>query len=407
MKHVLHVLINSLMRKCLFGSLFLCLFFVDANAQDVLEPIRFEVPVGSNVIHAGSYKTSGAGHKIELFATQAAVYVYGKAAVWEANLRDEFIVNFCQKTDDPTTFFILTSWNGIGVTYKFTVDAETGEITQPEEVGSFNTEMYSLKKIAGDALYVLGNNQMYVSRDTGVTWDIDTLGFNDAYAWDFSIDSAQYVYAATDKGLFKQHPDSSAWHFVDSLYYDYFGTPYYPNLRSVFVDRNNRILASPWYSPHGVFTSTNGGTTWSYSDQGIEGISVGNFGEDAFGNLYAVGGIGGGSNKLFRSSDGGVTWVQIDTAITNLIKPTAPDQFFNSIGGDTLLFAATASGLFVSTDQGDTWEEANQGIADENPLGIVKLPSGRFAYAGTHGIFTREPADTVWTKRFPVDGYRN
>ncbi|MBI3004883.1 MAG: T9SS type A sorting domain-containing protein [Ignavibacteriales bacterium] len=171
------------------------------------------------------------------------------------------------------------------------------------------------------------------------------------------------------------------------------------------MDRNDRILASPWFNPQGVFKSTNGGTTWTHSNQGIEDFSVGNFGDDAFGNLYAIGGPGGRTTQLFRSSDSGATWVRIDTAITNRVKP-APDQLFNSISGDTLLFAATSMGLFVSSDQGATWQEANLGITDENPLGIVKLPSGRSVYSGTLGIFTKEPNDTVWTKRFPINGYQ-
>ena len=394
----------------------LIVLFVVASARQNFFDVA--LPPGTKVNIAGSLFANKGGLDVregEILYTEMVAFLrvpvpgtsaldisYKQEAFFRASPENR-IVSVCQKTDNKSLIFLLTQNGEIWV---FTYLGAGGIYARQPYPLSGVSGPTNFKKMAGDALYTLDTGgKMFVSRDTAVTWSIDTLGFNTAYAQDFAIDSAQYVYAATDKGLFRQHPDSSIWRFVDSLYYDNFGTLTYPNLRSVFVDRKNRILASPWFTPLGVFSSTNGGLIWTHSNQGIESFSVGNFGDDAFGNLYAIGGPGGRTNQLFRSSDSGATWVRIDTAMTNRVKP-APDQFFNSISGDTLLIAATTMGLFVSTNQGATWQESNQGITDENPLGIVKLPSGRLVYSGTLGIFIKNPGDTVWTKKFPVNGYQ-
>ncbi|MBI3004882.1 MAG: hypothetical protein HYY49_05635 [Ignavibacteriales bacterium] len=114
------------------------------------------------------------------------------------------IVSVCEKTDQEDILLILLD---NGEVYR----VELNYLLRPPLVSKIASEN-TPKKIAGDALYALDTNgKMFVSRDTAVTWTIDTLGFNSAYAQDFAIDSSQYVYTGTDKGLFKQHPDSSVW----------------------------------------------------------------------------------------------------------------------------------------------------------------------------------------------------
>src|SRR5271169_5397580 len=70
----------------------------------------------------------------------------------------------------------------------------------------FPTSLSSIPNDAlGDAIYVLSSFNVYVTRDSGKTVQIDTAGL-EGYAFSIAIDSAQNVYAATSNGLYKQHP---------------------------------------------------------------------------------------------------------------------------------------------------------------------------------------------------------
>ncbi len=162
--------------------------------------------------------------------------------------------------------------------------------------------------IKGDAIYTLSTSALYVTRDTGITWQIDTTGLNGAHIWSFALDTAQYVYAATEKELFKQNPNDNNWSKVTSL-------TAVTNIFRVFIDRINRILVAG--NGGGVYLSKNNGASWSADTSGIGFQNITLFADDAFGNLYAVTGTG----KIFYSKSGTKPWKQIDAGIAAMTVP--------------------------------------------------------------------------------------
>jgi photosystem II stability/assembly factor-like uncharacterized protein len=246
----------------------------------------------------------------------------------------------------------------------------------------------SIVKITGDALYALGSSFTYVSRDDGLTWQIDSAGLGTNFVFDIALDSLQNVYAATINGLFIQYPDSDAWSRDTS----YTGPV---NLIRIFVDRQNRFFLG--LNGGGIYKSTNGGTAWS-QDLTWGGNTVKLFSDDSYGNVYAI----DFSNGLYRSPVGTQAWSRFDSAITGL---TINPANLYDIKGDSTLFAATSFGLFGSTDQGLTWAAANAGLAAQNVYGVAKSNPGRLTVSTDLGIFTKEMGDPLWTKRYPPTGY--
>ncbi len=248
-------------------------------------------------------------------------------------------------------------------------------------------------KLVGDALYGIASTGVtYVSRDTAATWQIDTVGLGSGYPFDLTLDSLQYVYLAYSTGLFKQPPDSSTWQKVSSFP----GT----NTSAVFVDRMNRVFVA---SSRKVYMSTNSGSTWNIDTAGM--TTAGYFGstgfcDDAFGNIYARNAL-----RLFRSTGGTQPWVRIDQPLSALAFDPSVNLLFNNLSGDSLLYASTVFGSYISSDQGTTWNRDTSQFSASFIYGLSKTPAGRLLTTTNLGVYYKNPGDLQWTKTFPATGF--
>ncbi|HTY10209.1 MAG TPA: T9SS type A sorting domain-containing protein [Bacteroidota bacterium] len=245
--------------------------------------------------------------------------------------------------------------------------------------------------VDGDATYLLALNDIVVSRDSGGTWQTDTAGIEGMQYNALAVDTLQFVYLATSVGVFKQHPDSNVWHKVTSL-----PSAYYVG---IFVSRKNRVFTSTYGA---VYSSKDSGNTWTMNSSGLGGGAVTRFGDDSFNNIYGL--VNG---TVVRSDTGFAPWVRIDTAVSKMIRDPINSYAspFNSIGGDTSIYLATNYGLFVSTDQGTTWSEANEGLQAVTLYGYARSATCQFASTGL-GVYYENKGDSSWTKTFPPDGFQ-
>jgi hypothetical protein len=248
-------------------------------------------------------------------------------------------------------------------------------------------------KVVGDALYGLTSYGLtYVSRDTAATWQTDTTGLGAGFPFDVGLDTLQYVYLASSTGLFRQHPDTSIWHKVTS----------FPgaSANAVFVDRKNRVFVA-WSKK--AYVSTNSGATWNIDTTGLnvkDNLGLTGFCDDAFGNIYARSATG-----LWRSTAGTQPWVRIDQPLSALAYDPSTGFLFNSLSGDTLLYAATAFGSYISANQGTTWTLDNSQFSASFIYGLAKTSAGRLLTSTNLGVYYKNPGDLQWTKTFPTSGF--
>jgi hypothetical protein len=252
----------------------------------------------------------------------------------------------------------------------------------------------SYEKIAGDAVYVLSSSYLYTSKDSS-TWQVDSAGTGGAHIYDFALDSLQRVYAATDNGLFKQ--DTGATAFVNIATY---AGP--KDIYRVFIDRHNRLLIG--LNAGGVYKS-NGGTVWSIDTAGIGNQFVRLFGDDAYGNLYAVASDPfAGIDHLYKSAGGSQPWRLTDSSIYNkTVNPIG----ISSLSGDSALRLGTQFGMFFSADTGKTWALDNGGIAAKNMFSLAKTSTGKLLLSDATGIYGKNAGDTIWHKSYPQPGYES
>jgi hypothetical protein len=254
------------------------------------------------------------------------------------------------------------------------------------------------KKLVGDALYMLSTKNIYVSRDTGKTWMIDTTGLGGT-AQDIVVDSQEYAYAVRSYGLFRQAPDSNIWRPMK--------IPTLPVWNKIYVDRLNRFYLGGAFSGRPViYQSLDRGTTWTVDTIGLGKGSMFKFGDDAYGNVYAITAFSSSSagDQMYRSD--GTKWTRIDLPISGSNTDALNNPaIFTDVGGDSVLVATSIYGVFSSTDQGTTWTESNDGIAAEQFYGLRQTPSKRLLTSTNLGVFEISPSDTAWQKAYPKNGY--
>ena len=118
--------------------------------------------------------------------------------------------------------------------------------------------------------------------------------------------------------------------------------PYGGYIRS-FVNNGTMLFAGT--EDGGVFRSSNNGTNWTQVNAGIPNITVSALTVSGTGMLFA--GTNGGG--MFRSLDNGTTWRPVNLGLTD------SDVSSLTVSGNGTLFAGTyRGGVFRSSDNGAT-----------------------------------------------------
>jgi photosystem II stability/assembly factor-like uncharacterized protein len=174
----------------------------------------------------------------------------------------------------------------------------------------------------------------------------------------------------------------------------------YPDVRS-FVTDETRVFAGTY---NGVFLSADGGQHWTLS--GLQYLSV-----NAMVNTGSclIAGTGRGMNYsedgIYVSSDHGVTWVQANNGI-----PENATVYSLVVKGPDV-FAGTQSGIYRSADNGNNWVHSSIGC----PNYIRSLATdGTDIYAGEsglgYGVFKSSDNGLNWmavNNGLPFDGSSN
>jgi photosystem II stability/assembly factor-like uncharacterized protein len=147
-----------------------------------------------------------------------------------------------------------------------------------------------------------------------------------------------------------------------------------PRVRSIVAPSSSRegfgpLWASTWAG--GVCRSDDGGRSWACRS---EGLTTDRQADELptdlpqFGQLAANGDgrsmLLAGYDGLFRSTDGGETWREVETqpsdAVASIALVAVPD------GPPAIALTHYLNGLLVSTDGGETWEPRSEGLANPN-----------------------------------------
>ncbi len=273
---------------------------------------------------------------------------------------------------------------------QYTVQRTTNNGINWETCGDFRIDVFSLavdpveSNILYAGTYLEG---LYRSTDSGDSWS-STTGWSDSavvfsivfhpqspdtqYAGAWTPSDPWGVYRSTDRGMTWQ-PLGLAGSAVAPLAID----PSNPYV----------LYAGTIYPDSGVYKSTDSGNNWFQT--GLDSGSVWSFAMDPLSSniLYA----GFREGKLYKSTNGGGDWLQIDPGWTNTdvlslaINPVDPDVLYAGTSGAEKETAATG-GIYQSTDGGNSWTEISSGLTTTHALCLTIHPAvPDTIYTGTYG----------------------
>lgn len=200
-------------------------------------------------------------------------------------------------------------------------------------------------------------NRVYRSADGGASWSRVHNGLPDTVhneVFDLAVDPArpQVAFAATSRGVFRTADGGSRWVASGLAGQRVIGV-------TVDLVRPTLLYArvEPISGPGRIWTSENGGQSWTVRSDGFSGFALRPHPTQA-GTAYLLSFAG----PIRQTTDGGRTWNRIDDGILHrwvdlALDPLRPGGLY---GAD--FAAGTDPGLFASTDDGGSWQPAAAGI---------------------------------------------
>lgn len=228
-----------------------------------------------------------------------------------------------------------------------------------------------------------GTNRIYKSTDNGLTW-IQTSFFpvslNYYYINDIKV-SATGIFMST---VFRQCSsclfEGGVLYSSDGISWELRRQGILPNLVTKLELLNSDLFVGT--GGGGLFKSTNNGTNWSSSSNGIAKSFVSHFTFSAGGAEWAAGIRNAG---VFVSADSGFNWIERNNGLDNLPNPTVLSSI---VKGNKWFIGTESNGIYSSTNQGNEW--IYSGLVGE-------LPITAFALKGTNEIIvTRLVTDGVY-----------
>lgn len=192
-------------------------------------------------------------------------------------------------------------------------------------------------------VYAGTENGIYVSNDRGLNWDVLTNALGAGATQGLVVDrrNPQALYATKwGQGVYRSIDGGITWQLGNSGLFDtqLFDLELHP--------QNSSVLYAA--TPAGVFQSVDAGANWVLLDspQRASELAIDPSNPD---RLIVV----TEGNGIARSTDGGQTWTAINTGLGSVMQFVSVAIPF---GGNGLVHAGSVnSGIFMSTNFGDTW----------------------------------------------------
>jgi hypothetical protein len=285
---------------------------------------------------------------------------------------------------NPSTAYAGTNGSGVFVS------SDAGLSWSPSNAGLTNLSIRALAidPVLPSVLYAgTDGGGVFQSADGGATWNPSNTGLTDLSIRAIVIDPATpatlYAATAANGGVFKSTDGGATWNLSNAGLEN-------AQVVSVAVDSSAPSVLYAGTNYYGVDKSTDGGASWSPSNTGLPlGIDGGrNITALAInpvtpttlytGVSYSVSGYPSTQYRVYKSTDGGATWINSSTGLPLL------RTVFNSLAVDpvtpTTVFVGSSGGLYKSLNGGATWSRS--GLTTVQALAIDPTDPAT-VYAGT------------------------
>ena len=236
-------------------------------------------------------------------------------------------------------------------------------------------------------------NGVFRSSDHGATWRI-TTGWEVTEVLKVKADPSgpATVYAATAYGVFKSKNSGETWREQNVGFVK-------PFVSDIVADRTNstKLFAA---SEDGIYMSVNAGAEWHLI--GLKGMGVRTLLQHPTepNAIFA----GTEDDGFYITSDGGKTWQQSNTGLTQMTVYTIVCERSNP---NVMYVGTHGGGVYRSVDRGKTWTQKVQGLDNLVVHSLAILPSNpSVVFAGTlnGGLFKSTDRGEHWTYNSQEEG---
>jgi len=229
-------------------------------------------------------------------------------------------------------------------------------------------------------IWTIGLAGLYTSRDHGLKWKKVTTNLPTFLPKGFFITNhgtmfaTGSIYADNRHSIVKSNDNGKSW--TECMRLDAFRP-----LESMIIDSRGLLYAASV----DLLRSTNGGDNWEACNTGLGNDGVPVLAINSRGHIFA-----GTYWNLFRSTDNGNQWINIDTSL-HIFK-----RFKNIIpcNGSLILLATSSNGVFLSTDNGRRWTPSM--LHPPDVYSFIRHPTGAFYVATPGGSFMSSDNGKSW-----------
>ena len=245
---------------------------------------------------------------------------------------------------------------------------------------------------AGSGDY-FGNGGIYKTTDGGQTW---TYSLQNIYfhlvvvSPNYANDKTVFAGASYDNGLRKSTDGGLTWtpidNFTDMRLYSIALSPDYANDNTLFVCARN------YPGDFIVYKSTDGGQTWT--NQGLNSLVRYFAVSPDYVNDQTIFAIC--DYAVYKSTDGGQTWIYVSSTISNLWMPSG--AISPNYASDGTIFVAGSDDIYKSNDGGQTWTGSGFMFTFRSVAISPNYSSDNTVFAGAGGIYKSTNQGQDWNQ---------
>jgi photosystem II stability/assembly factor-like uncharacterized protein len=231
----------------------------------------------------------------------------------------------------------------------------------------------------GDGLGFLTGGRMFRTTDSGIVWSLqqgnDLVSTAPAIAFAPNGNIFASTNADATTSLFISTNNGDNWTALSGLQTN-------SHIRSITINKNGDIFAG---GQDGMFRSTDDGNSWKKIDSGLTETNIVSVAVNSKGQLFACALDLG----VFRSTNNGDswTWTMSDTIWSyttftfNTLTLDSSDHIF--VGHNGGFIPKYEGGVAYSTDDGDSWNEKDEGLG-VNSIEAIAIDKAGYIYMPDH-----------------------
>lgn len=325
----------------------------------------------SNAVSVGSYTAiTSNGSTIFAAGVSTSVYRSTDSGVTWAHVGNAPGSSFVWALAmSGTTVFAGTDANGVARS------TDDGATWSSVNTGLGSLQVWSLG-VNGSTIYAGTSAGVYKSTDDGDNWSAANTGISTVQVRAIAFEGTNILIGTAADGVYLSSTDGASWTAVNT---DLTST----DIKSLILVGASTLYAGT--SQGGVFTSTNDGASWNAVSSGIIGTDIYALVASSSGaSIFA----GTGADGIFRTDDGGSNWHAKNVGLTaSQIRALAVD-------GNTIYAGGFFNGISRSEDGGDTWTDTD---LDESYVQAILLHSSSVFAGTTTGLYLSTNSGDSWT----------